>query len=31
MGSVFAFLQKKALNRQTWQSREQLHLAIVTR
>jgi putative transposase len=30
MESFFALLQKNVLNRQTWQSREELHLAIVT-
>ena len=30
MESLFALLQKNVLNRQTWQSREELHLAIVT-
>jgi transposase InsO family protein len=30
MESFFALLQKNVLNRQTWRSREELHLAIVT-
>jgi putative transposase len=30
MESFVALLQKNVLNRQTWRSREELHLAIVT-